>query len=266
MDDHHFHQLLQHLGLSWPGYRKVRRGVKKRIHRHMQHLGCKNMSAYLCELGKSDETRHECERLMTVSISRFFRDRELWEVLDEEILPRLIEKQGDRIEAWSAGCGCGEEVYSLKMVWGRVRTSIHHSPELEITATDMNPIYLERAKAGVYGSSSLKEVSGRFVSTYFRAEAGEKLFAINDLQKKGIAWQIHNLLLDPPGSHFHLIFLRNNLLTYYQEDLEKTAFRKVIDCLSEGGFLIIGSHEKLPFESDDLRATGSLSYVFQKYA
>jgi len=60
--------------------------------------------------------------------------------------------------------------------------------------------------------------------------------------------------------------LRNNLLTYYQEELEKPAFRKVIDCLSAGGFLIIGSHEKLPFESDNLRATGSLSYVFQKYA
>jgi chemotaxis methyl-accepting protein methylase len=65
----------------------------------MQHLGCKNMSAYLCELGKSDEARHECERLMTVSISRFFRDRKLWEVLEEKILPRLIEKQGDRIDA-----------------------------------------------------------------------------------------------------------------------------------------------------------------------
>ena len=232
----------------------------------MQHLGCKNMSAYLRELGKSDEARPECERLMSVSISRFFRDRKLWEVLEKEILPRLIEKQGDRIEAWSAGCGCGEEVYSLKMVWDSVMTSVHLSPKLEITATDMNPKYLERAKAGVYGPSSLKEVPGRFLSIYFRAEAGEKLFAINDSQKKGIKWQKHSLHLDSPECHFHLIFLRNNLLTYYQEELEKPALQKVIDCLSEGGFLIIGSHEKLPFESDDLRATCSLSYVFQKYA
>lgn len=232
----------------------------------MHSLGCKNMSAYLLEMGKSDEVRHECERLMTVSISRFFRDRKLWEVLEKDILLRLIQKQGDRINVWSAGCSCGEEVYSLKMVWDRVMTSVRHAPKLKIMATDMNPIYLERARAGVYGPSSLKEVPGRFVSSYFRAEPGGKFFAVEGLQKKGIAWQIHNFLLDPPGSHFHLIFLRNNLLTYYQEELEKPSFRRVIDCLSVGGFLIIGSHEKPPFESDDLCVAGSLSYVFQKYA
>jgi len=60
----------------------------------MQHLGCKNMSAYLRELGKSDEARHECEHLMTVSISRFFRDRKLWEVLEKEILQDLSKNRG----------------------------------------------------------------------------------------------------------------------------------------------------------------------------
>ena len=60
MDDHHFRQLLQHLGLSWPGYRKVRKGVKKRIHRHMQSLECKNIPAYLQKLEKNDKARHEC--------------------------------------------------------------------------------------------------------------------------------------------------------------------------------------------------------------
>jgi len=36
MDDKEFSQLLQYLGLSWQGYRKVRKGVKKRVSRHMQ--------------------------------------------------------------------------------------------------------------------------------------------------------------------------------------------------------------------------------------
>ena len=232
----------------------------------MQSLECKNIPAYLRELEKNDKARHECERFMTVSISRFFRDRKLWEVLEKEILPGLIENQGKRIDAWSAGCGCGEEVYSLNMIWHRVTTSFQQKTDLEIMATDMNPIYLEKAKTGVYGRSSLKEVPGSYLSTYFGTEAGGKLFAVKDLQKKGITWQIHNLLLDPPGSCFHLIFLRNNLLTYYQEKIKKPAFRKVIDCLSGGGFLIIGSHEKLPFVSEDLCASCSLSCVFQKYA
>ena len=266
MDDHHFRQLLQHLGLSWPGYRKVRKGVKKRIHRHMQTLGCRNISSYLLELDKSDKEKYECERLMTVSISRFFRDRKLWEELEKEILPGLIEKQGRKIEAWSAGCGCGEEVYSLKMVWGSVMRSTGQMADLGITATDMNPKYLERARIGVYGRSSLKEVPERYLAAYFERKAGSTLFSVRDSQKKGIAWQRHNLLLDPPGACFHLVFLRNNLLTYYQEEIERPAFRRVTDCLLEGGFLIIGSHEKLPFVTDDLRVSGSLPYVFQRYA
>ncbi len=82
----------------------------------MHSLGCHDISAYLLELDRSDKLRHECELLMTVSISRFFRDRKLWEVLEAEILPGLIEKRVKKIRVWSAGCASGEEVYSLKEV------------------------------------------------------------------------------------------------------------------------------------------------------
>ena len=73
MDDRAFGRLLEFLGLSWPGYRRVRKGVKKRVGRHMQ--------AYLEKLMQNKEVRRQCERLMCVSISRFFRDRRLWEAL-----------------------------------------------------------------------------------------------------------------------------------------------------------------------------------------
>ncbi len=89
-DDHQFRQLLHHLGLSWKGYRRVRKGVKKRIRRHMQQLGCQNMPAYLLELDKSKEARRQCEQMVAFPISRFFRDRKLWEVLEKEILPELL--------------------------------------------------------------------------------------------------------------------------------------------------------------------------------
>ena len=90
MDDHQFRRLLHHLGLSWTGYRKVRKGVKKRVSRHMLALNCSNMAGYLHEIDKSKEALDECERLMTVSISRFFRDKKLWDLLSDEMLPGLI--------------------------------------------------------------------------------------------------------------------------------------------------------------------------------
>ena len=79
MDDAQFRILLEHLGYCWDGCRRVRKGVKKRTHRHMQQLGCRDIPAYLNLLDNQVERRHECELLMTVSISRFFRDRRLWQ-------------------------------------------------------------------------------------------------------------------------------------------------------------------------------------------
>ncbi|MBW2610638.1 MAG: hypothetical protein JRC68_09900 [Deltaproteobacteria bacterium] len=263
MDDQQFSELLQRLRLSWRGYRKVRKGVKKRIHRHMQRLGCPNLAKYLNRLDNDNEARHECERLMTVSISHFFRDLRLWEMLEKRILPELIEKHSNKITIWSAGCASGEEVYSLKILWDSMGASNTNMPELEIIATDTNPLYLERARTGVYPPSSLRELPGHHRSHYFQQHRGRS-FVIKDTLKTGIEWQILNLLADPPDSQFQIILLRNNLLTYYQDELKGPAFKKVIEYLSADGYLIIGSHEKLPIETPELQPFASLPYVFKK--
>jgi len=74
----------------------------------MQELKCPSTEAYLDLLHESDALRLECQRRMTVSISRFFRDRKLWQGLEEEILPAVIETNKKNIRVWSAGCARGE--------------------------------------------------------------------------------------------------------------------------------------------------------------
>ncbi|MFC1489249.1 CheR family methyltransferase [Thermodesulfobacteriota bacterium] len=264
MDDHQFHQLLKRLGLSWAGYRKVRKGVKKRISRHMKQLGCRNMEAYLTRMESNGNVRQECDQLMTVSISRFFRDRSLWESLQNEILPNLANNQNETFRVWSAGCACGEEVYSFKIVWEHLNKHVGSSPALEITATDMNPVYLDRARTGIYSSSSLKEVREDFRTTYFEPGPGRNRYAVKSSIKTDIIWKLHQLHDDPPEADYHIIFLRNNLLTYYQDHLKKPAFKRVLDRLRPFGFLIIGSQENLPFETPELVSFLNYSYVFKK--
>lgn len=266
MDDLQFRELLQGLGLSWKGYRKVRGGVKKRVDRHMRQLGCRNVSEYLLALDKNDEEKRRCELMMNVSISRFFRDRKLWEVLENEILPQLIEEHKEKVSAWAAGCACGEEVYSLKILWDRLGLTIVHQPPLEIMATDMNPVCLKRARSAAYPSSSLKELPLQLRSLYFQEDSDRDLYEAKTCLKNGILWKNHNLGSYPPGSDFHLVFLRNNLLTYYQDGFKKESFEKVVDCLSDGGILIIGIHEELPYKTSRLIPYGSFSYIFKKRA
>jgi len=264
MDDREFSQLLKFLGLSWQGYRKVRKGLKKRVGRHMQSLGCRSLQQYLVQLEQKAEARSQCQLALAVPISRFFRDRRLWEALENRILPELIETGRSSIRVWSAGCACGEEVYSLKILWEQMSRSTGTLPLLDITATDLHPTHLERAAAAVYPLSSLKEVPETTRSTWFEAEPGGGRFGLKPALKGGIAWRRHDFLSGPPASSFDLILVRNNLLTYYQSSLIRAPLEEMAKALSADGYLIIGSHEKLPFPPARLQPCPSLRFAFKR--
>ncbi len=246
MDDRQFRHLLDFLGLSWAGYRKVRKGAKKRVSRYMQQLGFRSIDEFLSAMEKNRELRRPVVILMTVSVSRFFRDRALWQVLERHVLPEIIVKKDEKVKVWSAGCACGEEVYSFKILWDTMQRRFQQSPVLELWATDINPLYLQKAREGIYPLSSLKELPAEWRAGYLRP-VGESRLAISDFLKKGVLWKVQDLLTDaPPQAGFQIIFLRNNLLTYYKDEIKKPAFGRITESLAPHGFLIIGSHEKLP--------------------
>ena len=219
----------------------------KRIARHMEQAGYRRMDEYIQALKEHNLLRLQCDRLMTVSISRFFRDRALWQTLEDVILPFLVKKRIAPVKAWSAGCACGEEIYSLKIIWDLFSRRMDAVPNLEILATDMNPIYLDKAKAGIYPQSSLKEIPEWHRCLFFcKPDDGSKHWAISPTFSKNIRWREENFLHCVPDEQFHLIFMRNNLLTYYDAGHIADRFQKVIDCLQPQGYLIVGAHEIIP--------------------
>lgn len=264
MDDDSFRQLLDRLGLSWQGYAKVKRGVKKRIRRHMQELGILTMDEYVQALADPNILK-DVEMLMSVSISRFFRDQNLWRTLEEEIIPDIASGRMERIHAWSAGCALGQEAYSLAIKWDMLKRRHSHLPEFQILATDINPDYLGKAKAGVYRRSSLRGFSDEIKSVHFHACEDRKGYCVADHLKKYIVWEVHDLMKErPPAGAFQIILLRNNVFTYYRKERIPSAFMNVLDKLDDRGFFIIGSHEKLPFQTDALSPLKGSSYIFQK--
>ena len=131
LNDREFRQLLDHFERPWSGYRRVRKGVKKRIRRHMAQLGCPTMDAYLARIDTRLNERQACERLLLVTISRFFRDTQLWHHLHRQLMPRIIEEFCAPLRLWSAGCACGEEAYGLAILWA----SLPAAPRVELLAT-----------------------------------------------------------------------------------------------------------------------------------
>jgi len=257
--DEQFRILLAYLDRPWDGFRKVRRGVKKRVRRHMEELGCTTMDSYIREMERRPEVRAECERRLMVTISRFFRDRQLWQVLKERLLPDLANRCQAPIRIWSAGCACGEEPYSLAMVWN----SLPDSPALQLLATDADVQCLHRAQAGVYGRSSLREVPDDIRTLFFDPKRGGRQFQIKPRLLTPIFWRRHQLIDRPPQGPFHAILLRNNLLTYHQGPPLQAAFERILTVLTPGGYLVVGSHEKPPISSFALMRDEKCPWVYQ---
>jgi chemotaxis protein methyltransferase CheR len=267
MDDRTFQLILTFLELSWPGYRRVRKGVKKRLARHMRECGYRSVSEYLGLLGEAPAAKKTAERLLTVSISRFFRDSDMWEALEARLVSRWAEaakRSSVRpFRVWSAGCSCGEEIYSLKILWMRLERQLPNIPPLAVWAGDVNPEVLEKAEDGVYPRSSVRNLSAETLEEAFTATS--KKITIRPFLKKGIRWLQHDFMSDPPPtSNVDLIFLRNNLLTYYLPPVMLPAFSRIIAALRTGGLLVVGLKEATPLAGLPLKPRPEHPCIFEK--
>jgi chemotaxis protein methyltransferase CheR len=258
LSDRDFFNLLEYLNRPWAGFRKVRKGVKKRIRRHMLELGCSTIEQYLVEISRP-KARAACEQCLRVTISRFFRDKQLWQTFQNRILPDLSQHLAPPLRIWSAGCACGEEAYSLAMVCNALIPPI--TPAL--LATDAQQDGLQRAQEGIYSRGSLKELPDEMQKRYFDVNRKGRHVAIRKHLLPPIHWQEHDLMGDPPEADpFHLILLRNNLLTYYRGGVLQAALSRILSRLLPGGCFVIGAHERLPGADYPLIRDDGCPWVF----
>lgn len=263
MNDEHFRQFLDELGYSWQGYRRVRKGVIKRLVGHMRQLDIRDVDVYLQLIRSDRDIQREARRLMTVSISRFFRDPPLWDCIEMKLIPELLSRKPAVVTVLIAGCALGQEVYSFKMLWLLLQDQTGPLPQLLLTATDVNPEYLHMAAAGVYRDLIIKDIPGKYLERFFRRDRGRCLLAED--AKRDILWQCHDLTgTAPMKGPFHMIFMRNSLLTYCKEELRGSHVDRLSESLASRGYLIIGAREELPVGVKELCRVDDCPGVFQK--
>jgi chemotaxis protein methyltransferase CheR len=140
--------VLPQLGLCWPGFRKVRGQVCKRVRERMRDLGLDNFAAYRARRLEADPTEWRVlDECCHITISRFFRDRAVFEALRTRILPDIAERaerERRRAQVWSAGCASGEEPYTIRILWDVEINNTHPAVSLSIIATDVDDAMLER--------------------------------------------------------------------------------------------------------------------------
>ncbi|HNT58396.1 MAG TPA: CheR family methyltransferase [Syntrophales bacterium] len=266
MRDEDFKAVLDFFHLSWRGYRRVRKGVKRRVARHMSDLGCSSVGGYLHLLAGDPCQAREAERLLSVSVSRFFRDWDLWETLEDEVLPKF-RGSGEPLRVWSAGCAMGQEAYSIAIIGTILKKRFGDFPAVKILATDVDPSLLEKAVQGRFPARVLWAIPARWRRSFFHPTGDGMTTTVDESLKGGIAWRVHDLLRDPPpaGPH-HLVFLRNSLLTYGQPEKIGAAVRTVLQTIHPGGYLVIGRKESPGPFLEGLEIHERVPFLFRKTA
>ena len=241
-------ECLPRLRLRCAGFRKVRRQVCKRIDRRMKALGLSGPSAYRDYLEAHPGEWAVLDALCRIPISRFYRDRGVFDRLAQEVLPALADAARARgepeLRCWCAGCASGEEPYTMALLWEHGVAPRFPGLGIRILATDADPHLLARARAGRYAFSSLKELPEGWVKQAFTRSAGR--YEIREAYRERVAFLRQDIRRRMPAGPFHLILCRNLVLTYFEEALQREIVRKLADRLLPGGALVVGIHESLP--------------------
>lgn len=240
------------MGLHFPEDRwpDLMRGIESAA----SGFGYNDLPSFIGWLKSAPLRKNQVEALaarLTVGETYFFREPDLFETLEKQILPKLIAERRSvdkRIRVWSAGCSTGEEAYSIAILLKRLIPDIS-GWNVAIIGTDINPNALSKASVGRYGEWSFRGTARSFRDMYFK-KTGDGLYEISGALKRMVSFSYLNLAEDAYPSLLNntnamdLIFCRN-VLMYFSHERALKAVNGFHNCLVHGGWLALSPAESI---------------------
>jgi len=248
MTDHEINILLNDLvevyGYDFNDYSKA--SLKRRIQRLFTLDRFPSFAEFRYRIRRDDVYLKRFVEEITVNVTEMFRDPEFYKVVRKQVLPTLATYPLIRI--WHAGCATGEEVYSMAILLQEANLL---SKSL-LYATDLNPDVLEKAKAGIFPLSGMKQYSENYIlsggtqdfSSYYTTRYDYAKFN-RDLASR-MVFATHNLVSDGSFNQFQLILCRN-VMIYFEKALQDRVLTLFDQSLESLGFLALGAKETLRF-------------------
>ena len=239
---------LPRIQMRWRGFRRVRKQVCKRLSRRLRELGLESLNDYRRHLEADPREWAVLGYICRITISRFYRDRAVFDTLRDPALPALgrgILARGDTaFRCWSAGCASGEEPYSLRLAWDLDATGHVPGVELLVVATDLDDHLLERARTACYSAGSLRELPPEWIPAAF-ARADDSLCVRAEF-RTGIDFVREDIRSEMPSGPFDLVLCRNLVFTYFEQEEQVRLLQRMLHRLVAGGLLVLGGQEALP--------------------
>jgi chemotaxis protein methyltransferase CheR len=254
---------LPHMRMRWPGFRKVRRQVCRRIAGRLEGLNLAGLSHYKTCLADHPEEWKKLDSFCHISISRFYRDINTFRFLQDVVLKELAkEEETNRLRCWSCGCAAGEEAYTLSLIWHHVLKPYFPATDLEIIATDSIDSMLNRALKGRYAKSSIKELPEELLEAGFNRQ--NKEYILKSQYRDSVRLIKQDVRKKMPGGPFNIIFCRYLVFTYFDEKLQAELLEKILSRLAPGGALVLGKIDRLPCKTEKLEPWSEQDRIYRK--
>ncbi len=229
-------EYLARTGLDLNRYKDAQ--MERRIRQFMDRyrLGC--FGEFMEALMSRVDVDGAFRSYLTINTSSFFRDGAIFERIETEILPNLLECHR-QIKIWSAPCSMGQEPYSIAIILDRMGCL----QRATIVATDIDEAALAAAVGGMYHRRALEGVDPAVLRRYF--SAGERdQYEICPRVRRAVRFERSNLLKQTERRN-HLVLCRN-LLIYLKQDAQDDLIGRIVGSLEPRGFLVVGGSENIP--------------------
>ena len=234
------------LDFTGPRWSLLERGVGET----MNTVRAQSVAALLHRLQRDEAVLHALVARSTVGETYFLRDSAQLEVVQHTLVPRLLSRRppGHRLRMWSAGCASGEEAYTLAMLASEMRID----PQPFILGTDISRPALIRAARARFSEWSLRALPAERVASYFDRDGSE--WVLRSSIVSGVTLAPLNLADQDfastvPGAQGMDLILCRNVLIYFGREQAQSAIARLLDALSDGGYLVLGVADPLPLAS-----------------
>jgi chemotaxis protein methyltransferase CheR len=256
-------QIHDQVGFFCEGYKE--KCLRRRLAVRMRARGIHGYGDYAALLDEDPEEYARLLAAITINVSKFFRNIEVWTALRDQVLGELFELNVARVRVWSAGSAAGEEAYTLAILLRELAESRGLEAQLarfRLLGTDIDRDVLEAARRAEYPELALAETPAAVRERWF--EERPPLACLRPEIRAMVEFRQGDLIRDALPAGQHLILCRN-VIIYFDRPIQERLFERFHDALEPGGLLVLGKVETLfgP-AARGFRAVANAERIFRK--
>src|SRR6185436_19480746 len=111
--------------------------VTRRIERRLALNRSVDIDMYVEQLRSDPRELNSLYEDLLIGVTRFFRDDAAFEVLEQRVIPDIVERTDadEQIRVWVPGCATGQEAYSIAMLLHERLSARRRPVKVKILAT-----------------------------------------------------------------------------------------------------------------------------------